>query len=107
MSFESSHQGFDTDRFRKIGDQLVSKIVLRESVSNAKCFQVRLKADEQDDESQIQATMATNWLCEDDLENYWRNNCLVLYPSITTCMDEMAILKHTGDAQNLQLALQR
>ena len=48
---------------------------------------------------------ATNWLCEDDLENYWNNNCMLLHPSITTCMDELAILKHTGDGPNLELAL--
>jgi hypothetical protein len=50
---------------------------------------------------------AYNWLCEDDLENYWNRNCLVLHPTITTCMDELAILKHTGDAVNLELALER
>lgn len=48
-----------------------------------------------------------NWLCADDLENYWSDNCLVLYPTITTCMDELAILKHTGDVGNLELALER
>ena len=55
----------------------------------------------------VQAEEAINWLCEDDLDNYWRRNCLVLYPTITTCMDELAILKHTGDATNLELALER
>ena len=46
-------------------------------------------------------------MCADDLEDYWNRNCLVLYPTITTCMDEMAILKHTGDAVNLELAIER
>ena len=31
----------------------------------------------------------------------------MLYPAITTCMDEMSILKHTGDADNLEKALER
>ena len=54
-----------------------------------------------------QDEVAPNWLCEDDLENYWLRNCFVLHPTITTCMDELAILKHTGDVTNLELAMKR
>ena len=31
----------------------------------------------------------------------------MLHPTITTCMDELAILKHTGDVINLDQALDR
>lgn len=31
----------------------------------------------------------------------------MLHPTITTCMDEMAILKHTGDVANIEMALER
>ena len=34
----SDRFNFDTNRFRKIGDELVSKLVLHESVSDGKCF---------------------------------------------------------------------
>lgn len=35
-------QDFNANRFRKIGDELVSKLILHESVSDGKCFQVSL-----------------------------------------------------------------
>ena len=112
---DASQNSFDMSRFRKIGNELVSKLVLQQSVSEGKCFQV--SRQKTDDELSEDATLpangvddnrideAVNWVCDDDLENYWQSNCILLHPSITTCMDELAILKHTGDAQNLDRAL--
>ena len=106
---------FNMSRFRKIGEELVSNAVLHESVNEGKCFQVSrwLNQNTDDDEDAYLSEVnhdhdhAPNWLCEDDLENYWLRNCFILLPTITTCMDEMAILKHTGDVTNLELAVQR
>ena len=101
------HSAHDTSTFRRIGDELVSRNVLQESVNQGKCFKVSRQLDRRiaEDEERHLAEDAANWLCEDDLENYWQNNCLVILPAITTCMDEMAILKHTGDVQHLEDAL--
>ena len=101
---QEQSRDFDTDRFRKIGDELVSKAVLSETVRDGKCFQVvnprgAVRSNSLDE--------AANWICDDDLEDYWRQNCILLNPAITTCMDETAILKHTGDAENLKLSLLR
>lgn len=105
---------FNTDRFRLIGEELVSKAVLLESVRDGKCFQVSLQKEGDEDvavthwaDVATERDSAVNWICEDDLENYWEQNCFVLHPVILTCMDELAALKHTGDVENLQLALQR
>lgn len=44
--FESTEllekRDFNTDRFRQIGEEIVSKAVLHESVRDGKCFQVSL-----------------------------------------------------------------
>ena len=105
---------FNMRRFRKIGEELVSNAVLHESVNEGKCFQVSRWLNqnvdddtEAEDEIEWDHDHAPNWLCEDDLENYWLRNCFILLPTITTCMDELAILKHTGDVVNLELAMQR
>ena len=98
----------------------MSNTVLHESVSDGKCFSVKRqeKGQASNDLSEQYAALflhqddhqdevAPNWLCEDDLENFWLRNCFVLHPTITTCMDELAILKHTGDVTNLELAMKR
>jgi len=105
----ATRQDINLTRFRKVGDDLISHKVLHESVSDGKCFQVSRKIDDLVVEAYSFDLVeeAINWFCEDDLENYWRHNCLVLHPTITTCMDELAILKHVGDAANLDKALSR
>lgn len=57
----------EEDRLKLFGNTLVAKTQLQEKLPPRSCFAVTMTDDYQH---------TTEWICQDDLENFWRNKCL-------------------------------
>ena len=57
----------EEDKLKLFGNTLVTRTQLEEHLPHKHCFQATLTDEYQH---------TTEWICRDDLENYWRNKCI-------------------------------
>ena len=102
----------DPDLYKVIGGtHVISKDLMGRSVKDGNCIAVALKdhlphySNEQEQDGMEDGTDWSsdeiNWICEDDFEQYWENNCMPVRPIIDQCLDELSLAKHHGDAHIL------
>lgn len=48
-----------------------------------------------------------NWICEDDFDMFWENNCMPVRPLIDSCIDELSLAKQHGDPEILRHVLDK
>ena len=68
----------DPDHYKVIGGtHVISKEIMGRSVSDGKCIAVAFKSKlpELYQDGIDLSNDDINWICEDDFEKYWENNC--------------------------------
>ena len=92
------------------GTHVISKELMRKNVSNGNCIAVahKSKIHHANENDGLDLTSEEiNWICEDDFEQYWENNCMSVRPQIEQCLDELTLAKHHGDPAILKHVLEK
>ena len=88
---------------------MISKELMGQSVKGGNCIAVAYKS-KLPHVNQVGIDLSSddiNWICEDDFEQYWENNCMPVRPLIEQCLDEQSLAKHHGNPHILKHVLEK